>query len=181
MGKFFNCLVSENLINDWASTLDWLFDDLKFSAERNWNGGYLSLYAKKLKTTKYMSDKEKRFKRGKCETSDFPNQCNPKRRKRLPYIAMLSGNSLARDLIRHIRNGIAHGETTVTKVGEELYIEIIDYSGKTKKSDKQTAYLFIPLSYINEFFKKYDEINKSIMNTTKKDQDAAKKFRKKEQ
>ena len=180
MGKFFNCLVSENLINDWASTLDWLFDDSKFSKARNWNGGYTSLFTKRIKKLKYLSNNEKRVFYGKCNSNEFPNQNRPKRKKRLPYIIMTAGDSFARDLIRHIRNGIAHGEAVISKVKDTLYIEIIDYSDKTKSQDKQTAYLFIPLTYITQFSQIYDEINKSIMNTTRKDRSAAKKYRKEE-
>lgn len=176
MGKFFDRLVSENLFKEWASTLDWLFDDLKFSKDRNWNRGYTSTYTKKVKKLEYLSN-DKQVIHGKCKSSDFPNQCKNKRKNLLPYI-MMSGKSFARDLTRHIRNGIAHGETAISKVKNELYIEIIDYSDKSKSPEKQTAYLFIPLSYINEFFRIYDEINKSIMNTTPKDRKATKRNRK---
>ena len=177
MGKFFNGLVSENLINDWASILDWLFDDMKFSKERNWNSGYITSYTKKLKKLKYLSDKDKRVVYDRLKNVKFPNQCKKQRRKRSPYIIMLIGDSFARDLIRHIRNRIAHGESVIMKVGDMLYVEIIDYSNHSKRENEQTAYLFLPLSYINDFFKTYDEINRSIMHTTKKDQKATKKFR----
>ena len=127
MGKFFGSLVSENLIIDWASTLDWLFDDLKFSKERGWNGGYTASSTKKVKKLKHLSDKEGRVKYGKCTEIDFPNQCKNQRKERWPYIAMTSGDSFVRDLIRYIRNGIAHGNTNISKVGSECYIEIIDF------------------------------------------------------
>ena len=178
MGKFFNCLVSAELINEWASTLDWLFDDLKFSKSRNWNGGYTSSYTKKLKKLKYLSDKEKRVQYGKCKSKDFPNQCENQRKKRTPFIMMSSGDGFARDLIRHIRNGLAHGETNISKVKEDLYIEIIDFSDKTKKLDRQTAYLFLPLDYITKFFEIYDEINRAIINTKPADRKATNKFKK---
>lgn len=178
MGKFFNCLVSEKLIEDWAYTLDWLFDDLKFSKEHNWNGGYTSSFTKKVKALKYLSDKEKRVIYGKCHYKDYPNQSKSKGKKRLPYIVMSNRDSFARDLIRHIRNGIAHGESTIKKVNSELYIEVLDYADKTKSPEKQTAYLFIPLSYVTHFYKLYEEINKSIMNTTKKDRKLSNKHKK---
>ena len=151
MGKFFKRLVSEKLIDDWALTLDWLFDDLKFSKDRNWNGGYTSSYTKKVRSLKYLSEKENRVVYGKCKTTHFPNQ-----------------------------NQKQHGETNISKVGSELYIEIIDYSDKSKSPNKQTAYLFIPLSYITQFCKIYEDINKSIMNTTKKDRNAKEKSQKPE-
>lgn len=177
MGKVFNRLVSEKLIEEWALTLDWLFDDLKFSNDRNWNRGYTSFFTKKVKKLEYLSDKEKRTKYGKCDCTEFPNQNKNQNKERLPYIVMSKSESFARDLIRHIRNGIAHGESTVCNVDSELYIEVIDYSDKTKSPEKQTAYLFIPLSYVTQFYKLYDDINKSIMNTTKKDRKLTKKHK----
>ena len=177
MSKFFKCLVSERLMDEWASTLDWLVDDLKFSELRNWNRGYTSSYTKKLKKLKYLSDKEKRVHYGACRCKEFPNQCDNQRKKRVPFIMMLSGDGFARDLIRHIRNGIAHGETDIRKVKEDLYIEILDFSDKSKKPEKQTAYLFLPLTYITKFYKLYDEINRAIMNTKQKDRKATNKFK----
>lgn len=180
MSKFFNCLVSEKLINDWASTLDWLFDDLKFSKDRNWNGGYTSSFTKKIKKIKYLSDKENRvIYRTKIKHTEFPNQCKMNN-KRTPYVMMLQGDGFARDLVRHIRNGIAHGETSIKKVCDELYIEILDFSDKSKTPGKQTAYLFMPLSYITQFYRIYDDINNSIMNTKKKDREATNRIKRKD-
>ena len=176
MGKFFSCLVSENLIDDWAPVLDRLFDDLKFSKSRKWNGGYTSSFTKKIKRLKYMSDKEKRVLHGKCNRNDFPNQNNSSKRKL--YIAMTKGEGFARDLIRCIRNGIAHGDASIKKCGAELYVEIIDYSDTTKRLDEQTAYLFIPLSYVKRFWIIYNDINESIMNTKSKDRKLTKKNKK---
>lgn len=59
MSKFFNCLVSEELINDWAYTLDCLFDNLKFSKIRNWNGGYTSHTQKILSHLNFAQRKKK--------------------------------------------------------------------------------------------------------------------------
>ena len=165
MSKFFNQLASEKLIIDWASTLDWLFDDLKFSKERNWNRGYTGLFTKRVRQLSGLSDKSKNFIYGKIKHEDFPNQIKGSRRKRATLIMIAQGDAIARDLIRHIRNGIAHGQTTLYKVKEELYIEIIDYSDKLKSPCKQTAFICIPLSYIPQFYKIYSDINTSIIKT----------------
>ncbi len=167
MSKFFNQLVSENLIANWAEVLDWIFDDLKFSKERNWNGGYTSLFAKKIKQIPGI--KNQKFLYEKINPSDFPNQIKGSRRKRSALIMMVKGESVAKDLIRHIRNGIAHGQTKMYKVGSELYIEILDFMGETKSLNKQTAFICIPIDYIIAFYKVYSEINLSIMNTKTKD------------
>ena len=60
-----------------------------------------------------------------------------------PVIIMLDENSKARALVRHIRNGIAHGKTAISKEKDELYIEIKDY-GKSldNHGGKQPTYIF---------------------------------------
>ncbi|MCR4616469.1 MAG: hypothetical protein K5756_10035 [Clostridiales bacterium] len=182
MSKFFSKLLDEGLFSDWAETLDWLFDDLKFSKEhRDWNGGYVSSYTKKIK--KELNDPQRVI----CERinpKNYPNQKKINNKLKKPYVMMNMSekDSFARDLVRHIRNGIAHGESKVRmgtgKAGKELFIEIIDYSDKAKKPNNQTAYLFIPLSYIVFFQKTYSEMNRSIMNTKAKDRKASQKLKK---
>lgn len=51
MGKLFNTLVNESLIEDWANILDWLFDDERFSSERGWTRGYVGNFTKKVKNS----------------------------------------------------------------------------------------------------------------------------------
>ena len=177
MSNFFNQLVSENLISDWASTLDWLFDDLKFSRERNWNRGYTGFFTKRVRQIPGLNDKSECFIYSKIKHSDFPNQIKGRRRKRSTLIMISQGDSIARDLIRHIRNGIAHGQTQIYKVKEELYIEIIDYSDKSKTPEKQTAFICIPLTYVTHFYKIYSEINTSIMNTKETDRKQTKRLK----
>ncbi len=177
MSKFFDKLESERLLSSWASTLDWLFDDTKFSETNNWNSGYVGQFTKRVKKLKYLSNKDKRITYGKVNCGDFPNQNSKSRRKRTPYIVMKSGDCFARDLIRHIRNGIAHGQTNIYKFKSDLYIEIMDYSDKSKSPEKQTAFICIPLFYIVSFNAIYNEINKSIMNTKPKDRMATKKYK----
>lgn len=177
MSRFFKKLVDENLLSEWAVVLDWLFDDLKFSQERNWNRGYVGNYTKKLKELEYLSDKDGKTVYGKIDYKDYPNQIKNSRKKQTPYIMMPKGTGFARDLIRHIRNGIAHGGTSIYKVKDKLYISIIDYSDDSKKPEKQTAFLCFPLSYIVKFADIYNEVNKSIMNTKGKDRRATGKYK----
>ena len=80
---------------------------------------------------------------------------------------MKESNSIGKDFIRHIRNGIAHGQTKIIKRENTLYIEILDFKDKDKSLDKQTGYIYIPLSYVVDIYKIYSEIQKSINNTKK--------------
>lgn len=177
MSKFFSKLVSENLFEDWAQTLDWLFDDLKFSKTRNWNKGYVCKLTNNIKKLEYLSDNN-RVRYGKIKNTDFPNQVKNSRQKHTPYIFMKESEGFTKDLIRHIRNGIAHGQTKIFKVSDDLYIEIKDFSDKSMSLEKQNAYIFIPIKYIVEIYKKYTNINSSIMNTKPKDRKATKKSKK---
>ena len=73
-------------------------------------------------------------------------------------IKVLSGRhgGEAKDWVRHIRNGIAHGKTRMIKESDELWIEIKDYN----KSGDQTAYMYFPISYVCKTFEIYKEIDK---------------------
>lgn len=58
MGKLFNTLVNESLIEDWANILDWLFDDERFSSERGWTRGYVGNFTKKVKKLSKIGEKK---------------------------------------------------------------------------------------------------------------------------
>lgn len=145
--KLFVDLVDNGLINSWGNLLDWLFDDQKFD---NWTPDLLKKYIKKLKRLPNLSNSNYKY--------DFSiNLPFPKKMTR-QKIKFLSGkhDGEARDWVRHIRNGIAHGKTRIIKEPDELWIEIKDYN----KSGNQTAYIYFPISYICKTYELYKEIDK---------------------
>ena len=148
MGKLFNRLVDEGLYKDWASLLDWLFDDNRF---QNWSSGYVGALTKKIKQLPQIGNDTYFYDCAKKLV--FPIE----RTAHNVLIMMTKGDGEAKDLIRHIRNGIAHGKTDVFKQNNELYIEIVDYS----KSGNQSAYLCMPIGYINKIHKLYQDVKKS--------------------
>ena len=168
MGKLFQDLVDNELLLDWANTLDWLFDDNRFSTDKGWNSGYVSQFTKRIKRFDGLSDKNGSFLVGKAEDLGFPQRIGKERRK--PKVVMIKGESIARDYVRHIRNGIAHGRSRIIRDSDELHIEILDF-GKDGDAQKknQTAYIFIPVSYITKSMQVYNEIERSIAHTTEKD------------
>lgn len=162
MGKFFSNLISENLIKDWGDVLDWIFNDNKFPQEYGWNRGYTGLFTKKVKKLPGIKDFE------------YPNKNNiqnysSKNRRNILIAFDSKGDGEAKVLIKHIRNGIAHGRTNYKKVStsntNELFIEIKDFKSDGKT---QTAYIFFPISYIVKIHKIYAEIEKSIRNNKMK-------------
>lgn len=163
MEKMFKEIANRGLLEEWAEILDWLFDDSKFSKDIGWNRGYTGLFAKRIQRFSGFS-KDKTF----VWKSDTEIQLPGKNTKRTaPYVAFTKGDGIARDFVRHMRNGIAHGLTYLFNQKGALCIEIIDFSDKGKKN--QTAYFSIPISFITESFKVYQEIEKSIRNTSEKD------------
>lgn len=148
MSNFFNRLVNEGLYNDWASLLDWLFDDNRF---QNWSSGYVGSLTKKIKRLPLIGDKTYFY--GSAKNINFPTN----RTTKDLLIMMTKGDGEAKDLIRHIRNGIAHGKAALFKQNSRLYIEIVDFS----KNGNQSAYLCIPIDYINKIHKLYQDVKKS--------------------
>ena len=163
MSKFFSKLVDDQLIERWADTLDWLFDDNKFSESVGWNRGHVANFTKAVNRQLHFS--EKNYHYGKNKDMVFPQNgeefC-------IPTSYMYKGESEGRDLVRHIRNGIAHGRTKFYKVKSELYIQICDFGKKGNESASgQTAFLAIPMSYIPDIYKLYVKCEELIKNTKK--------------
>ena len=70
------------------------------------------------------------------------------------YLFFNSNNSESIDILRHIRNGIAHGRTKLKKEKGTICIYILDFN----KEKKMSAQIHIPLNYIEKFRKLYKKI-----------------------
>lgn len=157
MSKLFKGLVSEGVFEKWASLLDWLFDDDRFSSDRGWSSGYVGAFIKKVKRLPNWGDSSYAY--------DFAQKINFEKYKADGLtIVHARGDAESRDLVRHIRNGIAHGKTRLSKPNGELFIEILDY-GKKKE---QTAYMFMPLSCLFSIYEIYLQIEKVKNGNIKK-------------
>lgn len=157
MSKLFHSLVSEGVFADWAELLDWLFDENRFPKEKGWTSGHVSAFAKRVKANLELKKADYTYDPA-CRIS-FPSS-----RPAVKTIMHSKGDGEARDLIRHIRNGIAHGKTNLSKPNGKLYIEIFDYN--TQKT--QTAYMFIPLESLFMICKTYLDTEKSFSGEKKK-------------
>lgn len=152
MAKLFTELVSANLIKDWAGILDWLFDDNRFDKDKGWSRGKVGVFTKKVK--KQLGCAKNNYKYKLAKEVNFPQD-----RPNEKTVIHCRGDSEGKNLVRHIRNGIAHGKAEVRRNNGEPYIEIYDYN----RSDKQTAYIFIPVSDILLIHKCYAEIEQSMV------------------
>lgn len=149
MGQLINRLVSENLINEWAEILDWLFDENRFSSQKGWIPNRIGLFTKRVK--RQLNIKDANYKCGSAKDLCF--KADPKENA---MIFSRSGSE-GKDIIRHIRNGIAHGRCEIKKSRNALFIQIEDYN----PSGNQTAYMYVPLDSIRTIHTIYKEIEKS--------------------
>lgn len=157
MSRLFNDLLSEGLIENWAGLLDWLFDDERFSSQRGWTSGYVGAFTKKVKRISKIG-------KGNYSYDSIKNLSFPNTKSSSIKMIHAKGDGEARDLVRHIRNGIAHGKTKISKPNSILHIEILDYN----KQSEQTAYIYVPISCIFDIYNIYLEVEKSKNNSIKK-------------
>lgn len=114
--SFFKDLVSNHLIDKWAKNIDWLLNENKFE---KWEKGKKNNYTKIIKNHLKTNNIEYKI----MKSAELQNE-NLKRKK-YDYIYIIANESQCIDLIRHIRNGIAHGHCNVIKKKDKLYLNII--------------------------------------------------------
>ena len=135
---FFEIFFSEFSYEGWIAVFDWLFDDGKFEGWKSYElGNYVKEYKKHdaIKNGMYVCGKRSEvtpedYNRKKCKTKNS-------------IVIMIKGSGEGKDLIRHIRNGIAHGRATLCTRKGTRCLELIDYGKFGEKSEKgsQTASL----------------------------------------
>jgi hypothetical protein len=158
MGAFFRTAIGDHLLNDAPAILDWLFDDKKFES-KHWTRGA------KRKLTNQISElygcPSSIFAR-KTGGNVYPEIRSKRNRKRQPYAIFSSSESLGQDFIRHIRNGIAHGQAKFYNVKGVSYIQIAD-----KGTKGQSAFIAMPTSHLERIYQIYQEIDKDTDNYKK--------------
>ena len=157
MSKLFHGLVSEGVLGTWAELLDWLFDDNRFSVENGWTSGYVGAFIKKVKRIPNLGNHNYQY--GPIKDLNIP-QTTPDGLT----IIHAKGDGESRDLVRHIRNGIAHGKTELSKPNGELHIKILDFNNQ----GEQTAYIWMSITQLQLIYKAYAEVKKSKENARKR-------------
>lgn len=145
--------ISQNRNNkEDASFFDWLFAD-KFDKNLWSNQNRVQSMAKRirklngLRREDFICDALKRITLPEAGT--FKSQ-------RCPTILFGEGDGEARGWIRHIRNGIAHGNCHAVLINGEPCLELLDFSDDSHRN--QTAYILVPLEYLFETKRIYDEL-----------------------
>ena len=147
--------MNTDILEGWLDLLDWILSDDKFD---KWNSGHIKQYTSFINS--YPCVKKNNFFH---ENIKKTRTLIPSNNKRGFYVVLQGNKSISRDLIRHIRNGIAHGNIRFRK--NRQYLEIRDfYANNFKYANKGdiSAYIMIPCSFIFDLKKKYFEIDKKI-------------------
>lgn len=160
MNRFFQDLEQRGLLKDYTIVFDWLLDDNKFSAEF-WDSNYLRLFTKSIQKISHFQKDNKRYTYGSMSSIEF---LSPKTTRCNPTVQIAKKDGEGKDIIRHFRNGIAHGNAKVKIYKSALHIQLVDYNARME----QTAFIFIPMSALTELFMTYRTVEKAKRNNKKK-------------
>ena len=160
--NLFSRLSEMRLIEEWVPVLDWLLDDSRFSAERGWN---------QQKKTSFTNEVKKRFNNWIItKLKDATWEPQP---QKTHYVKMTKDGSVGESFVRHIRNGIAHGNTEIVRQRQDenkaaiTLLKIYDYK-ISKGTQNQTAYIKMPVNELVDIYKLYIEIQEKGMESTSK-------------
>lgn len=202
MNRFFQDLAKNNRLTKRDEELDWLFDENKFFPEEKWTPGRITRLTKHIQEIMY-----EHTERGKgiqkCTGKGLDSLSIDKGHS---CAYRTSQNSISRDFIKHIRNGIAHGHCTLYKKNKRYFVEIIDCKPAKKsnqassgenKNDKKTqnpddmtstrnqetkeqwtAYFYWSIDVISKIYDAYCEAKNSKLESKKQKAKEQKKNRK---
>lgn len=159
--NLFSQLSEMRLIEEWVPVLDWLLDDSRFSAEHGWN---------QQKKTSFTNEVKKRFDNNWIITKLKDATWEPQPQM-THYVKMTKYGSVGESFVRHIRNGIAHGNTEIVRQKQDenkdaiTILEIYDYS---EGNQAQTAYIKMPINELVDIYRLYIEIQENGMASTSK-------------
>lgn len=154
MNSFLTNLANSSNYMEISKYIDWLVDDDKFDV-KGWNKSKTSRYTKEIKGISGFE--EKHYHHGGSKDMKYPKSA-------LKHFAIYMQNDEAecKDLVRHIRNGFAHGNIKMRNISKNKFIEIVDM-GKSNRTDKpsgQTAYILVPLEFAYQLYVVYERIRK---------------------
>lgn len=201
MNRFFQDLAKNNRLTKRDEELDWLFDESKFCPKEKWTQERIKRLTKHIQEIMYeYTEIEKGIQ--KCTGKGLDSLSIDKGHS---CAYRTSPNSISRDFIKHIRNGIAHGQCTLYKKNKHYFVEIIDCkpakksnqasSGekkdqKTKTPDDKnstrkqetkeqwTAYFYWPIDVISKIYGAYCKVKNSKLESKKQKAKGQKKNRK---
>lgn len=166
--KLFSALLRNGEFSHYADTLDWLLSDNKFN-KTVWEQHKVKQLTKSIYKIKGFS--RDRLFYGSKKTLNFPKRGEYLNHQPFTFY-VARGESIAKDLIRHIRNGIAHGNITLYDIKGNLIVELLDFGKESKQSDGQTAYMVFPLYFLKRIYSLYKQKDCVRKNNSKRNHKA---------
>lgn len=157
MGTLFHDVESKHLEPNWAFIIDWLFDETRFESD-SWNSNAKGRFTRAISSSRFFD--ESSFGK-KTRVHKYPIYNSKRNRKKKPFAVFSSRESLGVDFLKHIRNGIAHGNAEWYTANGKDYIQIRD-----SHNGHQTGFIAIPISYLNEFRLIYVNIENQASRST---------------
>lgn len=141
---FYDIYVYEKFKNI-CTAIDWLLMDNKFKCE--WNKKKLgNKFTNKIKKMPKMRNDS--IIRGKVDSTHSVED-------KIIIEMIETSVPIYENILKHIRNGIAHGSSKAIKINNTAYIEILDYNSNRTK---QTAFIHMPLLHLNIIYKEYEKL-----------------------
>ena len=140
MPDLLRTLKKHKLLEEYIDDLDWYLNGKHFSSDIVWNKTRKASFTRKI-NKKF--EKSERYEKGNQKDLCFEKASHHSKRI---HIFFTDGNGVGASIIKHIRNGIAHGNCSVYFPKGEPFIEIYDFNSKKD----QTAYMYFPLRYVHE-------------------------------
>ena len=150
--NLFKSLENYGLMQHYIDFFDWIFTD-KFDNSRWNNKNKIQCFTKRLYNYTGLEKKNRIY-----EAQNKINFPDDAKKPSFTFVCMSKGDSFGRDWIRHIRNSIAHGHCVFHICNGQYYLEMMDYSNNN--CNRQTAYFFVPLTYLFQTKKDYDELDR---------------------
>ena len=146
--KFFRDVLTDKSLNPtwWISNLDWLFDDKKFEKSLGWTKGprrALTNYINRNISNIFVIKKGEKIIPPKNDI----------------YAIFTSDDCESVSFVRHIRNSIAHNNTTIMTIKKLKYIHFKDYSSNS--GSVQTADIVINMDVLMKIHQKYNLLRKT--------------------
>ena len=154
MSGFFQGIDEKFPKKQWGQVFDWLFDDSKFNKNCGWDKTGHTNFTEAMKKLDSFPNTSFVYKKSSTEAPSIPSSthCPDK-------ATVIIGDKIhiGEKVVRHIRNGVAHGNATIDERDSIFYVKISDVKNKIN-----TAFIYIPLSCICDICALYREIEQSF-------------------
>lgn len=147
MPNLLTSLEKRNLLLDYTHTIDWYLNGGFYRPNIRWTAVKKSSFTKRVKND--LGIRKKQNKDAGYEP------CNHRSKKK-KYVYTV-GNGEGESLLKHIRNGIAHGNCELFFPGRTPFIEIKDFTDETRRH--QTAYIYMPLENLKTIVSIYKQLD----------------------